>query len=229
MSQGSCRRGLIPWSSRLASSVLWHHPGRTAAVTVLVLLAVTSCDDDTSPAATGSLRIEAVTTNPELASNGYTVIVDYGAGVAIDASGSVTFAERSLGNHRIELTGVDPRCKVFGDNPRLVVVSTGGTTIAAFEVGCFYTGDLEVTTTTVGLGPDSYEFSVDGGDPQTIGREQTVRISGLTLDVHSVLLTVPLSCTIGIYYGEEIPNPKAARVPPGDPGVLVFPVTCDAL
>jgi WD40-like Beta Propeller Repeat len=195
-----------------------------AAATALVPLATASCDDDavTSPPQAGSIQVSAVTSDPG-DSNGYTVSVDYGAGPALAANGSVTFANRSPGDHTVLLGDIDGHCQVSGENPRTVTVTTGETAAITFEVECLYTGDLKVTTTTSGISPAAYEFTVDGGT-WPIAENETLTVEELSAGPHDVLLVVPSACTVGGFTGS--PNPKTANVPPDGTVEVRFDVHC---
>ena len=113
---------------------------------LLLLLAFAACGDDngSDPQTTGSLGVSAATTGSDIDADGYTVTIDAGSSLAIDANGSVTFSNLSPGDHALLLSDVAANCTIAGDNPRTVVVSAGSTASTTFEVACVATaGDLE--------------------------------------------------------------------------------------
>jgi hypothetical protein len=216
-------RRLPQWSYHASLVSLAPVSWRAAAV-ALVLVSAASCDDDsgTNPLQMGSIQVSAVTSDPG-DSNGYTVSVDYGAGPALDANGSVTFTDRAPGDHTVLLGDIDGHCQVSGENPRTVTVTTGETAAITFEVECFYVGDLKVTTTTSGVSPNGYEFTVDG-NTWPIAENETVTVEELSAGPHDVLLMVPSVCTVGSLTDSS--NPKTANVPSDGSVEVSFDVHC---
>ena len=101
----------------------------SAGATVEVSFAVTCT------ARTGILQITTTTTGGSPDPDGYTSAIDEGAAQAIGTNGALSIAV-SPGTHRVILSGVASNCRVEGDNPRPISVTTGATTTAAFQITC---------------------------------------------------------------------------------------------
>jgi Tol biopolymer transport system component len=83
----------------------------------------------------GSLQITASTGGSSPDPDGYSLIVDGGAPVAVGSNGTVPVEGLLVGAHTVELSGVAGNCHVDGENPRTVDVVAGGTPVA-FTVNC---------------------------------------------------------------------------------------------
>ncbi len=84
---------------------------------------------------------------------------------------------------------------------------------------------LEITTSTTGSLPDSngYAASIDGGQPQAIGDNDTLTIANLSSGDHLVELTgVAENCQVG---GT---NPRSVTLTSDEPQTIDFVVTCSA-
>ena len=97
----------------------------------------------------------AATTGESPDPDGYTVSLDGGNGQPIASSGTIRFAGVIAGDHRVGLTGIAPKCRVTGGNPRTVTVGSDVSRIG-IEVSCGPpTGTVVVLSVTRGLRPDS--------------------------------------------------------------------------
>ncbi|UCC49172.1 MAG: hypothetical protein JSV41_03035, partial [Gemmatimonadota bacterium] len=136
-------------------------------VTACLAVALVSCGDDdgTGVEGTGSIQVTLDMMGSDLDPDGCTVSVDDLVARAIEAGGSVTFADLEVGVHGVELYDLSGNCVVSGENPRAVSVAAGETSETAFEVTCAaLTGSLEVVTLSMGdtLDPDGYSLTLDG-------------------------------------------------------------------
>jgi hypothetical protein len=103
-----------------------------------------ACSDSIGPPAppTGALAITVVTSGAaiDVDPDGYTIIIDGGAAVAIAVSGAVTIVNLATGNHSVRLDGLTPNCSISGTNPRYAAVTAGGSaSLIAFDVSCVAT------------------------------------------------------------------------------------------
>lgn len=100
--------------------------------TATVTYAVTCAQD------VGAIAITTSTSGEDLDADGYEIVVDAGAPVAIGINGSMTADGLTPGDHTVELRGNAFNCFSAGDNPRTVTVTGGMETQAAFDVTCRY-------------------------------------------------------------------------------------------
>jgi len=175
-------------------------------------------------ATTGSLKVTTSTTGSDLDPDGYTVVVDGSQSKAIGINSSVTFSGLSPGDHSVQLNGLAQNCTV-SSNPRTESITVGNTTTTTFSVGCApTTGSLAVTTNTTGsnLDPDGYTLTVDWGQSQAIGINNTVTINGLSPGNHSVQLNgLAQNCTVSW-------NPRTVSITAGSTTTTTFTVSCAA-
>jgi hypothetical protein len=85
------------------------------------------------------------------------------------------------------------------------------------------TGNLQITTTTVGsdLDPDGYTLQVDALQPQTIGTTATVSVEQLTPGTHNVALGgLAANCSVA---GD---NPRSVTIAVGETTTAAFDLTC---
>src|SRR5256885_1407889 len=175
-------------------------------------------------ATTGSLKVTTSTTGSDLDPDGYTVVVDGSQSKAIGINSSVTFSGLSPGDHSVQLNGLAQNCTV-SSNPRTESITVGNTTTTTFSVSCApTTGSLAVTTNTTGsnLDPDGYTLTVDWGQSQAIGINNTVTINGLSPGNHSVQLNgLAQNCTVSW-------NPRTVSITAGSTTTTTFTVSCAA-
>ena len=67
---------------------------------------------------------------------GWRIRVDGGVERSVPIAGSVTVDSLREGRHLVELTGVANGCRVLGQNPRSVLVSSASAASVAFDVAC---------------------------------------------------------------------------------------------
>jgi hypothetical protein len=85
------------------------------------------------------------------------------------------------------------------------------------------TGNLQITTTTVGsdVDPDGYTLQVDALQPQTIGTTATVSVEQLTPGTHNVALGgLAANCSVA---GD---NPRSVTIAVGETTTAAFDLTC---
>jgi TolB protein len=84
---------------------------------------------------TGSLSITTATAGSSLDPDGYTVSVDGAASQAIGLNATLAIDDLALGTHAITLSGIASNCHLAGENPRMVEVLPGSTTVS-FDLNC---------------------------------------------------------------------------------------------
>ena len=90
----------------------------------------------TCEAADGSLTVAVATSGPLPDADGYTLSVDGGEPVGVEANGSLIFADLAPGDHSLELAGLALNCAVVGDNPLTVQTSEDEPLTVTLEVAC---------------------------------------------------------------------------------------------
>ncbi|PYP45261.1 MAG: hypothetical protein DMD50_12100, partial [Gemmatimonadetes bacterium] len=154
-----------------------------------------------------TLHVTTTTTGVSLDSDGYSFCVDpdyvsdwvsdyyYSCSrsrTAIGVHGGVTVSV-AVGTHLVYLEGVADNCDVAGDNPRSVEATTQSE--VSFEVTCFATGSVRVTTATSGtdVDLDGYALCVDrsGNCYWSAGARanDVVTIAGVIAGLHTVTLS----------------------------------------
>ncbi len=109
----------------------------TRTVTVLVGLGAlaVACSEPLGPRF-GDVRLTVATTGVDLDPDGYSVMLDGGAGLAVAVNASRTISGLPAGRHRALLSGLTPNCTVGGANPRDIDVGSHETTHVSFAVSC---------------------------------------------------------------------------------------------
>ena len=180
--------------------------------------------DLTVPSNTGTLQVTTSTSGTDQDANGYSVLIDAGTPQQIEASGTLTLAELSPGNHAVELGDVAPNCSVTGENPRTVNVATGETTAIGFEVSCSSTtGSVTITTSTSGptSDPDGYRISIDGNDRGPLDVSGAITVDGLVPGSHLVGLSgLAANCQV------QGTNLQPVTVRTGADASVTYTVTC---
>ena len=197
---------------------------RSLAVSCAVSLALLGCGgEDLSAPTTGQIVATTSTTGAEPDPDGFTLSLDGLQAVAIDANGSHSFTVME-GGHTLDLGGLAPNCSVEAGTRRAVPVAAGDTVAVSFDVVCgATTGGLHVVTTSSGTpaDPDGYSLIVDQGQPQAIGANADVSLTGLAAGNHAVELSgVAGNCSVS---GD---NPVTVAVSAGQVTQLAFTVAC---
>ena len=110
-------------------------PGRV--VWLLSLLTLTACEVTFLSISTdGRLEITVVTNGSTIDLDGYSVTIDGTQARPVDANATITLTQITEGTHVVQLSEVDEKCSVQGDNPRTVVVPSGKTFTVSFLVAC---------------------------------------------------------------------------------------------
>jgi hypothetical protein len=174
----------------------------------------------------GSLVVNASTTGSDLDANGYQVVVDGGAGVAVSINGSVTIPNLSAGSHQVQLTDVAGNCTVSGSNPRTVSVPNGGSTSTTFSVSCSaIVGSVQASASTSGTDqdPDGYTVQLDSGTPVSIGINGSHTFNSVSVGSHTVTLgDVATNCSV------SGGTSKNVNVQQGQTATASFSVICSA-
>jgi Tol biopolymer transport system component len=112
---------------------------------------------------------------------------------------------------------------VDGGSSRELTVAAGSTSEVSLVVTCAQpVGSIQVTTSSTGSSPDAdgYTVSVDGGSPHVIGANATLRLEGLALGTHALLLAgIAANCHL------DGDNPRSVEVAEGSTS-LAFDLTC---
>jgi len=177
---------------------------------------------------TGAVQVTTSTGSPA-DPDGYQLLLDGVAAQPIGTSATVTLPLLAPGSHTVALGDLAANCRLEGDNPVAVTVVAGDTAAVALVVACTppppAAGTLELTTATTGPNPDpdGYTFTVDAGDAQPIGLNDTVSVANLSAGDHTVRLAgVAANCAVG---GA---NPRAVTIPAGAVARVSFDATCAA-
>src|SRR3989442_12415097 len=94
-----------------------------------------ACSEPLAPRI-GDVRLTVATSGADLDPDGYSVVLDGGAGLAVAVNDSRTISGLSAGRHSALLSGLAPNCTVGGANPRDIEVGTRETTQLSFAVSC---------------------------------------------------------------------------------------------
>ena len=183
------------------------------------------------PPTTGDLTVTTNTSGSDLDPDGYTVTLDGSTSQSIgsnDANG-VTFPSLPAGPHSVALSGVASNCSVSGGTSHGVTITAGQANSTAFSVTCTpippTTGSLTVTTSTSGadLDPDGYTVTVDAGNSQSIGPNNStgVTFNNLSAGNHPVVLSgVAPNCSV------NGGTSRTVAVSAGGNASTAFSVTC---
>lgn len=113
--------------------------GNTGLYALMSPLLVLACGDgvtDVPPQRTGQLEVSTVSIGSAIDADGYEVVFNGEGSQAIDATGSVTVSDISVGQYDVELTDLSTSCHVLGENPQSVSVKADETTSVAFNISC---------------------------------------------------------------------------------------------
>src|SRR5687767_11883947 len=189
----------------------------TNLLLILLGTGAAACGDGDSltvPPTTASIEVTTSTTGAEPDPDGYMVQMDAEPAQAIQAAGSIQYAEVTPGAHTVQLAGVAPNCTIAGENPRSVDVAAGETATVAFAVTCgATTGGLQVTAATSGPSTDSdgYILTVDGTERGVLAAGGSLSVDGLAPGDHSIGLSgVAANCRV------EGDNPRTVTVGAGE-------------
>jgi hypothetical protein len=205
---------------------------------MLALAAILSlgCGDGPSgpgdESSTGAIRVSVVESgNPhDRDPDGYSVAIDKGPGTPLRPDTQLTIGDLGVGTHLISLGDAVANCSVTGPNPRSVEVfatrdASDGVPVA-FSVSCIpKTGNIRVTTTTIGQDQDGDGYTVQiGGEAK--GRVQangTVKVEGVAEGDWVVSLgDVSANCEV------EPPYTAAVNVAFGGTAEVALTVQCVA-
>jgi Tol biopolymer transport system component len=183
-------------------------------------------DGDPTGLNEGTLEVLASTTGSDADPDGYTLSVDNGTPQPLPSNGADTVASLSTGTHTVTLAGVAPNCLLGGENPRDVEITAASMTSLRFDIACTQSSAIWVSAATTGedLDLDGYRVAVDGGDPQPVSINGSVRMGGLTSGEHDVALSdVADNCVV------SGTNPVRVAVLAGLTANAGFTVSCSPL
>jgi hypothetical protein len=170
-----------------------------------------------------SLHVTTVTTGVEQDPDGYSVVVDGGAGRQIGLASSIQVGSLGDGPHTVELRDVATNCAVQGSNPRSAQVTSGSTAEVGFVIECRpTTGGIRVTTTTTGLDQDEDGYVVViEGDARETDANGSITYGEMPAGSRVVeLLGVVANCTA------DTPTFTRVTVTGGDTVEVAFGFTC---
>ncbi len=192
---------------------------------IALAFGIGACDEATPTGPTvGTVRVTATTSGPNPDTDGYTVSLDGGTGLALASTGGeVFFTNIAPGTGSVELTDVAGNCTVDGANPASATVTAGDTTTVAFDVTCTaLASDLVVTTATTGdsLDADGYVVIV-GADSAAIDINGTHTFADVAPgDIDVTLDGVAPNCTVTGGATQTV------TVPVGANGTADFEIVC---
>jgi Bacterial Ig-like domain (group 3)/Bacterial Ig-like domain (group 1) len=177
------------------------------------------------PPSVGVLRVSTTTTGQDQDPDGYRFAVDNGTPQAIGVNAATDLANTAAGTHTVVLSNVAANCSV--DNAsKQATVTAGATTTVAFSIICAAippsVGSIKVTTSTSGPDQDGdgYRFSVDGGQAEGIGVNESQTVGNLAPGAHTVQLSgVAPNCAVD-------DASKQATVTAGATATVAFTITC---
>lgn len=183
---------------------------------------IVSCGDDgmTTPA-TGTIYID-ISGGTGTINSPYAISLDGGSPLTVSL-GTVTLSDVPAGSHLIELVTLPVGCGVGGNNPRTVSVSAEQPAHVFFGITCQYPppGTLQVTVTSSGPAPASYNVLVDGVDQGTVPANGTQTFPNIYGGPRYITLAnVPGNCEI------QEPNPRLVQVDYGGTAAISFTITC---
>jgi Tol biopolymer transport system component len=160
---------------------------------LLASSAALACGEEPGqPTPNGAIEVTTVTGGEPLDPDGYTIALDEGPAADLGVNSAFDLSDVPAGEHRLELAGVAPHCRLSGPNPRPVTVDGGSTVRVRFELVCSTpSGSIELTVTTTGESPDpdGYAVSLDGGNGQLVASTGMIRFAGVIAGDHRVGLT----------------------------------------
>ena len=182
-------------------------------------------------ATTGTLSVVTSTTGARPDADGYTLVLNSGAGQSIGATDTLQVNDLPPGYYTLRLESVALNCDVSAENPRTVMVEAGETRSTAFAVACpGTTATLRITTTTSGQfpDPDGYWLIIDGVGTYPNGE-------GIFLGPAAELrrIVVPGAHTVEVG-GMEVncqvrgDNPLSILVPADVTALAAFEIRCEA-
>jgi hypothetical protein len=183
-----------------------------------------------TPQEPGQIQIRTTTTGADLDANGYEFSVDGGPSQAIALNAAATVTGLATGPHTVVLSGVAANCTVAGGTSTDVTVIAGTTATVAFDVTCSPlppgVGSIRISTNTTGTALDTngYQFSIDGGQSQSIQSNATSTIGGIRAGEHTIQLSdVAGNCTV------TDGSSRSVTVSPGVAAIVSFTVSCIAV
>jgi WD40-like Beta Propeller Repeat len=135
---------------------------RAIAPALLVLFAACENGGGTQPEGPGSVQLTVSTTGRVLDRDGYSVSVDGGAAVAVQANGSAALSGLTPGAHTLAISGVAANCTLEGGASRSVAVQESVATPLIVAVQCAADRYAYVQGLGTGSGFGLYVARIDG-------------------------------------------------------------------
>lgn len=169
--------------------------GSTAITAALMVLAL-GCrgDGTTGPEAVATaLEVTTSTTGDSLDSDGYTVTVDDGSGLAVGLNDTTVVAGLKAEDHTVELSDVASHCSTSGSNPRAVTVVENDTGSTGFDVTCEAMASQSASAEFRGNEPSGMTTVVDHpfNDLDNGGKWNVYRVDGFSLLTDTTAPTSP--------------------------------------
>ena len=186
---------------------------------------IVSCGDEgmTTPA-TGTIYVQLSGGTGTINNGTYAITVDGGSPLSLPPNnGGMTLSDVPAGSHLIELVGIPYGCWVGPDNPRTVSVSAEHPAHVFFNVVCQYPppGAVQVTATSSGPAPATYNVLIDLLDKGTVGANGTQTFPSISAGLRIIsLANVPANCAI------QESNPQQVLVVYADTVTVSFTLTC---
>ena len=185
---------------------------------------LTACSDATRPAASGGIRVTAVTVGDDPDPNGYVVTVDSGTRYVVGTRSTVDISAIVAGDHTVRLGDISTNCTVQGEAEQRVNVVAGRPALVRFTIACVpRVGSIAVSTITTGvdLQTRSYTIAVNAEPGDPIGLNDATTLTGIREGIQSVWLhDIADNCAVA---GS---NPQQVAVSFDQPATAVFAVTC---
>ena len=195
-----------------------------SATVFAVLSILTACSDATRPAASGRVRVTAVTVGDDPDPNGYVVTVDSGTRYVVGSRSTVDISAIVAGDHTVRLGDISTNCTVQGEAEQHVNVVVGRPALVSFTVACVpRVGSITVSTITTGvdLQTRSYTIAVNAEPGDPIGLNDATTLTGIREGIQSVWLhDIADNCAVA---GS---NPQQVAVSFDQPATAVFAVSC---
>jgi hypothetical protein len=173
--------------------------------------------------ATGIL-VSVAQTGADLDEDGFSVAVDDGAPIPVQAGVTRTISRLPPGPHTVTITGVADNCAVGGGTSRTVTVAGRSIEPVTFELGCqAVTGFIEIVVTTTGedVDADGYRVAVDALPGRLVSTNDSIMIAKLAPGSHTVRLDQLVSNCSTVGTDEQM-----AAVGIGAITRVAFHVTC---
>jgi hypothetical protein len=168
------------------------------ALLLVVGIAMTACENSSSPPENGGeARISVTTMGLDLDLDGYQVIVEGVDRGSISPNGTMQI-RLDPGPSSFALTGIDTNCTPDGSGARQATIADGQVAQLDFTVLCTATsGVIGIVVGASGTNVNgAYRVSLDGADEFPVGLDEPAYVSAMPAGDHVVSLDAPLNCLV---------------------------------